>query len=179
MRLLTDAGDFTTRTAGAGSEAELNLPPFEPPRVVPGLGLASGERKILFATVGVPHLVVLVEDVDRVDLDQRGRVLRYHPLVAPGGANVNFVGHPAAAGQPWPIRTYERGVEGETLACGTGTVAAGAVLIMEGEAESPVWFRSRSGRQLWVKAHYGADRVDEIWLGGEGRLVYQGCWVDA
>jgi Diaminopimelate epimerase len=73
--------------------------------------------------VGVPHLIIGVEDIEGIDLMGRGRSLRYDPRLGSAGANVNFVAAPVRPGEPWLIRTYERGVEGETLACGTGTVA--------------------------------------------------------
>ena len=80
------------------------------------------------ATVGVPHLAVLVRDIEAPGLMQRGKALRHHSGAGREGANANFVARPPAEGEPWPIRTYERGVEAETLACGTGTVAVAASL---------------------------------------------------
>ena len=92
------------------------------------------------------------------------------------GANVNFVGAPAAPGDPWLIRTYERGVEGETLACGTGTVAAGVALAARGEAKLPVRFRSRGGQELLVRASIAGGHASEVWLGGQGKLVFRAVW---
>jgi diaminopimelate epimerase len=103
----------------------------------------------------------------------RGRLLRSHGSVGPEGANVNFV---APSEGSWLIRTYERGVEGETLACGTGTVAAALALASHGEARLPLSFRSRGGLELSVRAELAGARATGVWLGGQGRLVFRGVW---
>ncbi len=119
--------------------------------------------------------MVLVDDVERVDVDGRGRELRSHPALGPAGANVNFISPPQSPAEPWRIRTYERGVEGETLACGTGTVAAALLLAQVGRASMPLVFRSRSGSNLAVEATMtAAGGFTDVWLRGEGRLVFVG-----
>lgn len=172
--LLTDAGLVRARADGTADTAEINLPDTAPPVAVEGLFPQAGERWLDFAQVGVPHLVVRVDDIERIDLMGRGRALRFEPLLGPAGANVNFVSPPAASGAPWLIRTYERGVEGETLACGTGTVASALALATRGEAALPLTFRSRGGPELVVRASLHAGRASDIWLGGQGRLVFRG-----
>jgi len=127
--------------------------------------LAAGERSIGFARVGVPHLVVACSDVDSVDVEARGRALRHLPsLVA--GANVNFV---SRRGSDWTYRTYERGVEEETLACGSGSVATAAMLMAWNGASAPVRLITRSGASLLVSFENGSPT-----LSGEGRLVFEG-----
>src|SRR5205085_653021 len=123
------------------------------------------------------HLVVRVEDVDAVDVATRGRLLRAHPSLGPDGANVNFVS-PGEGEGLWLIRTYERGVEAETLACGTGTVAAALALAGRGEIRLPVTFQSRGGPRLVVRAQLEGTRVTDVWLAGEGRLIFRGVWED-
>ena len=174
--LLTDAGAVPARTAPGADRAEIRLPDFELAGRAPAVEPASGESWMAFATVGVPHLVIGVEDLGAVDVTGRGRLLRSHPSLGAGGANVNFVGAPGASGEPWRIRTYERGVEGETLACGTGTVAAGVALAARGEAELPVRFLSRGGEELLVRATLRGRTATEVWLGGQGKLVFRGVW---
>ncbi len=174
MTLLTDAGDFRARCVGPGWMAELNLPPFAAPRTVPGLEPGVEEGVMAHGTVGVPHLVVLVPDIEAADLMARGRELRWHTAIAPEGANVNFVARPSEPGAPWPIRTYERGVEGETLACGTGTVAVGAALADAGIHDLPHRFLSRGGQILSVSGQRSSEGWQDVWLCGEGRLVFQG-----
>jgi diaminopimelate epimerase len=109
-------------------------------------------------------------------VSRRGRALRFDPTMGPAGANVNFASPGAAREDSWLIRTYERGVEAETLACGTGTVAAAASLVAQGEAAFPVRFRSRGGPELTVRGTLDASRATGVWLGGQGRLVYRGVW---
>jgi len=175
MELATDAGRFLTRTTGPGWVAEINLPPFDAPEAVESIALEPGERVMAFAVVGVPHLVVVVDDIEGIDLEGRGRELRNHPdLASRGGANVNFVARPASSDLPWPVRTYERGVEGETLACGTGTVACGAVLAQEGLYRLPGRFLSRGGSLLSVAGSRSGQLWEDVWLCGEGRLVFSG-----
>lgn len=176
MTLVTDAGTYQTRCVEPTERAEVNLADVAMPAEVPGIAPAPGELAASFTVVGVPHLVIRVEDVNAVDLLRRGRELRFHPAVGPAGANANFVSAPAAAGDPWLIRTYERGVEGETLACGTGTVAA--ALAVAHEAALPATFRSRGGAILSVSARIEGDRAVEVWLCGEGRLVFEGVLPD-
>jgi diaminopimelate epimerase len=174
--LLTDAGVVPARCNGAADGAEIKRPDAEIPVGVDGLEPGAGEQWLAFGTVGVPHLVVRVEDIDAVDLPGRGRSLRFDPATGPEGANVNFVAPGQSSGEPWRIRTYERGVEGETLACGTGTVAAAIALAVRGEAELPLRFRSRGGPELVVRAELNGARAHDIWLGGQGRLLFRGVW---
>jgi diaminopimelate epimerase len=174
MILRTDAGDVRTRCSGPEHLAEICLPGFPVPKrleIVPG----PGESEFYLSTVGVPHLVVLTDKVAKVDVLKRGRELRYHPLLGPTGANVNFVS-PSADGAdgPWLIRTYERGVEDETLACGTGTVAAAVSVQVAGLRRLPGDWQAGSGVLLAVAGTIVDDRVEEAWLCGEGRLVYTG-----
>jgi diaminopimelate epimerase len=173
--LLTDAGVVRVRAAPTGDVAEINLPDVDLPREHGGIPALTGERWLSLGTVGVPHLVIRVDDIEAADVAGRGRLLRSHGSVGPEGANVNFV---APAGGSWLIRTYERGVEGETLACGTGTVAAALALESRGEARLPLRFRSRGGPELTVRAQLEGSRATGVWLGGQGRLIFRGVWED-
>ncbi len=202
MTLTTDAGTFRTRCVGDSHQAELNLPDVDVPAATT-IPVGDGERAIILGSVGVPHLVAIVEDVAKVDIDIRGRELRYHSGAGRHGANANFVsrtsrstgtgggetsteatssapvdGETSVVDADWAIRTYERGVEGETLACGTGTVAAALALAASGADALPLRFRSGSGRILSVSAVLVGDRATDIWLSGEGRLVARGVWLD-
>ena len=173
MDLETDAGTYRSRVADPG-RAELHLAPVDAPAPVKGLVLdpAAGEHRAVLGRVGVPHLVVLVEDVDQVSLMTRGRTLRFDPSMAPDGANINFISKGPAA---WRMRTYERGVEGETLACGTGAVAAGCAIQEWGLGDLPINIETRSGRILGIRAAKGSGgRYEDVWLAGEGRMVFRG-----
>ncbi|HEU4762674.1 MAG TPA: diaminopimelate epimerase [Gemmatimonadales bacterium] len=180
MHLLTDAGRLETRCIGPGDMAEIHLPDGVTPADAGDITAEPGEFWMTFAKVGVPHLVIRVRDIDEVDLLRRGAELRRHPQLGPAGANANFVSPPRAPGEPWRIRTYERGVEGETLACGTGTAASALALASRGEASLPVPFVSRGGAPLAVAAALGADgAARDLWLTGQGRLVFEGVWHEA
>jgi diaminopimelate epimerase len=172
MDLETDAGTYRSRTAGEG-RSELHLAPVAIPEAVPGLGLApETERKAVLARVGVPHLVVLLDDIDHLDLAGRGRALRFDAAVGPEGANVNFIS-PGSSPAEWRMRTYERGVEGETLACGTGSVAAACAVQEWGLGHLPINIVTRSGRLLEIKANRSAGNYEDVWLSGEGRMVFK------
>jgi diaminopimelate epimerase len=170
--LETDAGTYRSRVTEPG-RAELHLAPVEPPAPVPGLALAPGERQAVLGRVGVPHLVVLLDDVDDLNLGRRGAALRFDPALAPEGANINFVS-PSDEGR-WRMRTYERGVETETLACGTGAVAAACAIQEWGLGRLPINIQTRSGCLLGIRAtKAGSGRYDDVWLAGEGRIVFRG-----
>lgn len=164
----TDVGVLRARFKG--DRPEIDLQPVSQVRQDAGLGLEEGERRMGFALVGVPHLVIVVDDLEAVDVVGRGRPLRRHSSLS-AGANVNFV-TPSGDGT-FAYRTYERGVEAETLACGTGAVAI-AVLLSEWEmATGPVRIRTRSGRELRVRLS-GPPQERTPSLSGEARLVYRG-----
>ena len=174
--LLTDAGTVRVLSRAHHDEAEISLPDVDLPRQLPEVDTAAGERWLSLGTVGVPHVVVRVDEVEHADVLGRGGRLRSDPRVGPGGANVNFVGRNGDGDSPWLIRTFERGVEGETLACGTGTVAAALALSSRSEASLPVRFRSRGGPELTVRAQVRGSRASGIWLAGQGRLLFRGVW---
>lgn len=178
MRLVTDAGTLQTRCIGPGDMAEINLADFALPGPVAAIEPVAGELDIRVATVGVPHLVIRVRDIEAVDVPGRGRALRSHPALGPEGANANFVAAPRSPAGPWLIRTFERGVEGETLACGTGTVAAAIAVAAAGDADLPVSFLSRGGAPLAVSAAIAGGTATRVWLAGQGRLVFTGSLAD-
>lgn len=132
--------------------------------------LGDGERKMGYAVAGVPHVVVLCDDVRHADVDGRGPVLRRAEWIGAAGANVNFV---SRSGEEWAIRTFERGVEAETLACGTGTVATATLLREWGLSGDEAALRTRSGCVLEVILPQRSKEIRPT-LRGHGRLVYEG-----
>jgi diaminopimelate epimerase len=168
FRFATDAGVISARFTA--DEPEIDLQPVKGLRPDAGLTLGAGERRIGFADTGVPHLVVLVDDVERIDLAVRGCQLRFDPSLAEG-ANVNFVSRETDS--IWRMRTYERGVEGETLACGTGTVAAAVLLETWGLSGTRTSLRSRSGRILTATVRHEGSAIMPS-LKGEARVVFTG-----
>jgi diaminopimelate epimerase len=170
MTIETGAGVLAARIRADGAP-EIDLQPVAQWQAdAPSVGPLAGEGRVGFALAGVPHLTVLVDDLATVDVGGRGRQLRWHPSLAQG-ANVNFVQQrqPGVFG----IRTYERGVEGETLACGTGAVASAILLQAWGLAESPVSLLTRSGRRLSVTTRRDGDRWFPS-LSGAAVLVFEG-----
>ena len=177
LQLLTDAGVVRGRCIGPGWLAEIDLPDALPGKAVEGVRRREGEAGFYLSVVGVPHLIVPVFSVDMVDVAVRGRELRFHPALGPDGANVNFVGPITGAADrdpPLAIRTYERGVEGETLACGTGCVAAAVTLAQLGAGTLPLRIRTASGKVLSVGGRLAEGMGQALTLCGEGRIVFRG-----
>ncbi len=164
----TDAGVMTGHFRNG--VPEIDLQPVRELRLDAGFDLRAGERRMGFADTGVPHLVVIVDDTSIVDVVGRGRPLRLDPKLR-AGANVNFVA-PAGTDE-FVIRTYERGVEAETLACGTGAVASAALLEAWGLAGQVARFHTRSGRVLTVTLRHSDGHILPT-LCGEARVVFQG-----
>ena len=169
FRIETDAGVLAARLTESG--AEVDLQPVVDVQTSLPLWLGNGERWAAYALAGVPHVTVRVDDVSLAEVAQRGRVIRHDPSFA-DGANVNFVSSDGTG--TWRIRTYERGVEGETLACGTGSIATAIQLAARGEIADSVELVTRSGRAHGIRL---ARRADGAWLpslSGEARLVFEG-----
>ena len=175
---LAQAGGFILHTAAGALRARIrdNLPEvdLDPVQEVKpdasDLGIRKGERRLGFARVGVPHVVVEIPDIDSADVLGRGPQLRNHPALS-DGANVNFVARRPDGS--FTYRTFERGVEGETLACGTGAVATAIMLSDWGESsrETVLWTRSSLPLTVTLK------REGDTWLPslrGEGRIVFEG-----
>lgn len=121
---------------------------------------------------GVPHAVVFVDDLEQADVDGLGRALRFHPAFAPAGTNVNFV---SRTSDGFSVRTYERGVEGETLACGTGVTATALIAAARGLAASPVAITTRGGATLVIRfIGSGQGPWTQVELEGPAHLIYRG-----
>ncbi len=120
---------------------------------------------------GVPHFVCEVEDLDSVDVLRFGEALRFHEMFSPEGANVDFV-EPIKDGKI-KIRTYERGVEGETLSCGTGAVASALVFAKKEKMGSPVFVITKDS-PLNVHFLREGENFSQIYLEGDANVVYEG-----
>ena len=175
---LAQAGGFVLHTAAGALKArlrdglpEVDLEPVTDVRPdARDLGAKPGELRLGYACAGVPHVVVEMADVDSARVAERGPELRCHPSLKEG-ANVNFVAKRAQGG--WAYRTYERGVEAETLACGTGAVATAILLSSWGESDRETVLWTRSGLPLTITLR----REGRRWmpsLRGEGRIVFEG-----
>jgi len=125
-----------------------------------------------FVNTGVPHAVVMVETIESVPVQIQGAAIRFHSHFAPKGTNANFI--KALNSQTIAIRTYERGVEAETLACGTGVVASALIFHELTGAISPVQVRVKGGDLLEV----GFEKIDGVYkkvtLTGPADFVFDG-----
>jgi diaminopimelate epimerase len=126
-----------------------------------------------FLNTGVPHTLVWVDDNEKTDVIGLGRTIRFHDHFKPAGTNVNFV--QLVSGGVLSVRTYERGVEGETLACGTGAVAAAGVAFLKKKLPSPLQVQTLGGEILTVHVEGQQDKgIEKVYLEGEVRLVFEG-----
>jgi diaminopimelate epimerase len=125
-----------------------------------------------FIDTGSPHFVIESTDLESTDVFRVGREIRRHPLFAPEGCNVNFVSR--QVDDVLSIRTYERGVESETLACGTGSVASAIVYALQYGLKSPVTLNVRSGEQLIVYFDFERGQFRNVVLQGSAHMVFSG-----
>ena len=130
------------------------------------------EREAHFIDTGVPHCVYLVDNPDAVDIVGVGRPTRHHAMFQPAGTNVNFIS--VLDPHTIRIRTYERGVEDETLACGTGSIASALIAHLVAKAESPVTLIPQSGLKLTVHFVSSGVSFKDVYLEGDARAVSEG-----
>jgi diaminopimelate epimerase len=170
LRFNTIAGIIAAEVLGEVVKIKMT-PPLD---LVPERGLTVEGHQFTVGSVntGVPHVVAEVDDVEKVDVVALGRAIRNHPDYQPAGTNANFVSCDNEG--RWSIRTYERGVEDETLACGTGNVAAAIVLAVGRGLASPITFNTRSGSPLTIHFKMANGRCSETYLAGDARLIYEG-----
>jgi len=130
--------------------------------------------KVNFINTGVPHAVIFVNGLENIDVDKIGRQVRFHKKFAPKGANVNFV--EILSDNFIRVRTYERGVEGETLACGTGSAASALITAynLQLMIYSMVNVKTRGGEILKVYFDKCNGAFKNIWLEGKAGVVYKG-----
>jgi len=136
------------------------------------LALSSGQATIHSLNTGVPHAVLFVPDADQAMVQQLGPEIRRHPHFGPKGTNVNFV----QLLEPGRIRvrTYERGVEGETLACGTGVTASALISARAHHFGSPVLVQVQGGDQLKVSFQETNGHFEQVKLSGPAEFVFEG-----
>lgn len=177
--LVSPGEEFSFRTLAGVIRAQITAPgracirltdaPL--PVQTPELDVTGEKFRMYFINTGVPHAVLPVEDIEAVPVREYGAAIRYHTHFAPKGTNANFI---ARKGNEVFIRTYERGVEDETLACGTGSVAAA---IVAGECyglSSPVAVRPRSGDTLNISYERSATGITGVQLEGPAVQVFTG-----
>jgi len=127
---------------------------------------------------GVPHAVYFVDDVARWDVVRVGRAIRNHPHFVPSGTNADFV--QLEKGSHLIVRTYERGVEDETLACGTGLVASSLIAAFKGLVTSPVSVKTQGGEVLRVHFEIEGTKVKRVFYEGDVHIIYEAeMWEEA
>jgi diaminopimelate epimerase len=136
------------------------------------LRVADQNKTIHFINSGVPHVVIPASRIDDVDVRREGSAIRYHEMFSPKGANVNFIEKRGV--NKIAVRTYERGVEDETLACGTGVVASSLIFAATERVNGPIAVIARGGDELQV----GFEKIDNqfrnVTLTGPADFVFDG-----
>jgi len=155
-----------------GTQVRVQLP--DPSAIHFGMEVVLGDQTLTghFVNTGVEHVVYFVDDVQKTDILELGRKTRYHHLFAPSGTNANFV--TVTDPHHITIRTYERGVEGETLACGTGSIAAALVATALEKVSAPVSLLTQSGMILEVDFKKEGSAFKDVSLKGDARVIYKG-----
>jgi len=124
-----------------------------------------------FINTGSPHYIVFTREIDKLNVYEEGKKLRWSPKFAPGGTNVNFV---ELVDNGLYVRTFERGVEDETLACGTGVTACAIASVLKGHFDTnSVRVRTKGGN-LKVDFELKNEKVSNIWLTGPATFVFEG-----
>jgi len=155
-------GDRVTLQMSDPTDLRLNVP----------LQLEGEDAVVHFINTGVPHVVVPVSRVDMVRVPARGAAIRHHEMFSPKGANANFL--EKRGSKNIAIRTYERGVEDETLACGTGVVASALVFAALSKARGPIGVLVQGGSELTVDFDKDGDRFRQVRLTGPAEFVFEG-----
>ncbi|MBI3312914.1 MAG: diaminopimelate epimerase [Candidatus Omnitrophica bacterium] len=139
----------------------------------------SGDIEVLghrlhysFINTGVPHTVIFVEGLEKIDVEKLGSAIRHHKTFKPKGTNVNFV--EVRGRSEIEVRTYERGVEGETQACGTGSTASAIISSLAGYTLAPVRVKTRGGETLTISFKKNGKKVTDVFLEGQADFVYEG-----
>jgi len=176
----TGAKSQTTFETGAGvilatfdgQRVTINLTRPKELRLNQSLPLASGKLQVHSVDTGVPHVVTFVPDADKAMVQQLGAQIRNHEHFAPSGANVNFV--QVLGPNSIRVRTYERGVEGETLACGTGVTASALVSAAVHGFSSPVKVQVQGGDILEVSFNDQGSEFSDVKLTGPADFCFDG-----
>ena len=170
MCIETRAGDVRAEVLDTGVEVELTPPRGW--RMNQTIRTRKGRTvEYHFVDTGVPHAVVIVRGLSRVDVVGLGREIRWHSEFAPAGTNVDFV---SVVDGELHVRTYERGVEAETPACGTGITAAALVAARLGLVTSPVTVISAGGDRLKVSFKVSGESFSGVRLSGPAEYVFKG-----
>jgi diaminopimelate epimerase len=162
----------TIRAKFDGPRVTINLSEPKDLKLNQKVELSTGETEIHSLNTGVPHAILFVPDADKAMVGPLGSEIRYHKHFAPKGTNVNFV--QLVAGNNIRVRTYERGVEGETLACGTGVTASALITHALHKMSSPISVKVQGGDTLGVSFKFDNGRFTEVFLNGPADFTFEG-----
>lgn len=168
LKVQTDSGVLCAEIISDCS-AKIEIPYKEKFREVSVEGIS-----LFFGNTGVPHAVIFADKIDNIDIVKKGRFIRYHKEFQPRGTNVNFVSPIGNSCSNFLIRTYEKGVEDETLACGTGISASAICASLFREAGHLVKFQTVSGDALTVEIPGECHDFDKVFLAGPAVEVFSG-----
>ncbi|MBW1670957.1 MAG: diaminopimelate epimerase [Deltaproteobacteria bacterium] len=155
-----------------GSTVKLQLPQPKDLKLDVPVKIHGETFSLHCLNTGVPHAVYFTQDLESVPILEWGRLIRFDPCFQPAGTNADFV--QISDRHNILIRTYERGVENETMACGTGAVASVILSACKNLTENPVKVKTRGGEVLTVYFHLDSKEVRDVFLEGETVLVYSG-----
>jgi diaminopimelate epimerase len=170
MKLETLAGIIEAGISGKDIKLRMSDP--KDLKLDINLDLSVGAYNVNFVNTGVPHAVIFVDGIEEQDVKRLGKEVRYHSAFAPKGANADFV--EVAGKNLLNVRTYERGVEGETLACGTGVTASAIISSAVKGFRSPVTCITRSGDKLKVYFRKDGNNFTNVYLEGGAEVVFSG-----
>jgi diaminopimelate epimerase len=136
------------------------------------LSVENQSKTVHFINSGVPHVVIPVSQIDNTDVRLEGAAVRYHEMFSPKGANVNFI--EKRDSKKIAVRTYERGVEDETLACGTGIVASALIFATIETTDGPITVIARGGDELQVGFEKINSQFRNVTLTGPAEFVFEG-----
>lgn len=170
VRFMTKAGVISARFVDGAVELAMSEP--EDLRLNQSLPLKLETLEYHFVNTGVPHVVTFADDIDAVAVELLGAQIRYHEKFEPDGTNANFV--QKIEPRTLAVRTYERGVEAETLACGTGVVASALIFNKISGAQPPISVRVRGGDLLQVNFEVDGDGFTNVRLIGPAEIAFEG-----
>ncbi|MDX1953353.1 MAG: diaminopimelate epimerase [Verrucomicrobiota bacterium] len=167
-----ETGAGVIKATFSGDRVTVNLTPPRDLRLNDSVQLSIGNHLIHSLNTGVPHAVLFVPDADKAMVQNLGHEIRFHSHFAPRGTNANFV--QVLGPNSIRVRTYERGVEGETLACGTGVTASALIAAKLHGFTSPVQVRVQGGDDLEVRFALQENSFSDVALTGPADFVFEG-----
>jgi diaminopimelate epimerase len=171
LKIETKAGVLETEVV-SNDRVKIKMTDPTNSRLNSKLSVDGKEYKVHSINTGVPHIVLFVEDLEKTEVKEVGKEIRYHKEFAPEGTNVNFI--KVRDENSIDIRTYERGVEDETLACGTGACASAIVSHLLGRTKTPTKMHTKSGSVLTVYFDSSNSKITNLYLEGDAAIIYQG-----